>query len=69
MTSASSALAKEAEVKSPCISVCVMDPIRGYCVGCYRTLDEIADWINFERDARLQVFDAIKRRKATDEAR
>ena len=69
MTSARSALAKETEVKSPCISVCVMDPLRGYCVGCYRTLDEIADWINLERDERLQVFEAIDRRKATDEAR
>ena len=69
MTSVESALAKEAEVKSPCISVCVMDPIRGYCLGCYRTLDEIANWINLERDERLQVFGAIDRRKATDEAR
>ena len=65
----SGAAAKEAEVKSPCTSVCVIDPTRGYCIGCYRTLDEIADWINLGRDERLQVFDAIERRKATDEAR
>jgi len=33
-------------VPSPCISVCVMDPGSGLCAGCYRTLAEIADWIN-----------------------
>ena len=27
---------------SPCIKVCQMDPVRGVCIGCCRTLDEIA---------------------------
>ena len=31
-------------MKSPCIKVCVMDPHRGICLGCARTLDEIAGW-------------------------
>jgi uncharacterized protein len=31
-------------VKSPCIKVCQMDPQRGLCIGCGRTLDEIARW-------------------------
>ncbi len=31
-------------VASPCISVCVMDAGSGVCVGCMRTLDEIAAW-------------------------
>lgn len=30
---------------SPCVSVCQMDPMTGYCVGCTRTIDEIRDWI------------------------
>ena len=29
---------------SPCIKVCQMDPVRGVCIGCCRTLDEIARW-------------------------
>ena len=33
----------EAYPKSPCISVCVLDP-KGYCRGCYRTMEEIARW-------------------------
>ena len=31
-------------MKSPCIKVCQMDPVRGVCIGCCRTLDEIARW-------------------------
>jgi uncharacterized protein len=31
-------------VSSPCINVCQMDPVRGVCIGCCRTLDEIARW-------------------------
>ena len=31
-------------MKSPCIKVCQMDPQRGRCLGCARTLDEIARW-------------------------
>jgi predicted Fe-S protein YdhL (DUF1289 family) len=33
-----------APVPSPCISVCRMDAVTGYCEGCFRTLDEIAVW-------------------------
>ena len=34
----------EPPVASPCINVCKMDPASGLCVGCARTLDEIARW-------------------------
>jgi hypothetical protein len=29
---------------SPCIGVCRIDQTTGWCQGCSRTLDEIADW-------------------------
>ena len=41
-------------MKSPCIKVCQMDPARGLCIGCRRTLDEIARWAamtDAERDS------------------
>ncbi len=31
-------------VESPCTGVCRIDPADGFCLGCRRTLDEIADW-------------------------
>lgn len=31
------------EVKSPCKNVCTLDH-KGKCVGCFRTIEEIANW-------------------------
>lgn len=42
-----------------------MNPLTGYCIGCLRTLDEIADWLemtNAEKSAVLARLD--ERRKA-----
>src|SRR5467141_3621558 len=41
-------------VPSPCNSVCRMAPDGAYCVGCFRTLDEIAGWAGFD-DARRRL--------------
>ena len=41
-------------IKTPCIKVCVVDGQTSYCLGCGRTLGEIAKWARFtdeERDA------------------
>ena len=29
---------------SPCISICKMDPVTGYCYGCGRTMEERKQW-------------------------
>ena len=34
----------EDEVASPCVRVCLIHKPTGYCLGCLRTLDEIAAW-------------------------
>ncbi|MBV8800359.1 MAG: DUF1289 domain-containing protein [Alphaproteobacteria bacterium] len=31
-------------LQSPCIKVCTLDTLSGICIGCGRTLDEIARW-------------------------
>lgn len=57
------------EVGSPCVSLCVMDPTLGLCIGCFRTMDEIAEWINLDTPARLAVWNAIAvRRQGTRES-
>lgn len=47
-------------VQSPCVNVCKVDD-SGVCVGCFRTLSEIAswrDWSDAERHACLnRIFD------------
>ena len=48
---------------SPCVSVCQMDPMTGYCVGCLRTIDEIRDWIISTPDERNKILAQIPGRK------
>lgn len=41
-------------IKTPCVKVCVVEGQTGLCLGCGRTLNEIAKWAKFtdaERDA------------------
>ena len=51
-------------VASPCVSVCAMDPASGLCAGCYRTLAEIADWINLSSEAKRAVIVELAMRRA-----
>jgi predicted Fe-S protein YdhL (DUF1289 family) len=55
------------EVASPCISVCVMDAASGLCIGCWRTLDEIAAWSVLDTDAKRAVLAAVRERRARGE--
>ena len=49
---------------SPCISVCQMDPVTGWCIGCQRTLDEIRDWIISTPEQRQKILDALPARRS-----
>ena len=60
--------APDEPVASPCISVCRMDSSTGLCVGCLRTLDEIAVWGALDDDARRDVLQAIAARRAAGQA-
>jgi uncharacterized protein len=45
-------------IKTPCVKVCVVDGQSGHCLGCGRTLNEIAKWAKFspnERDAVIAL--------------
>lgn len=52
------------EVISPCISVCKLDPVSGYCEGCWRTRDEIALWRRMDNPERLEVIKRLHERRA-----
>ncbi len=32
------------DVASPCIGTCALDPVTGWCLGCGRSINEIAGW-------------------------
>ena len=50
------------DVPSPCISVCKMDPVTQMCEGCFRTLDEIADWSRMHDEGKREVWRLIGER-------
>ncbi len=59
----------EAEnIPSPCISVCRMSTLRGWCEGCFRTRDEIAGWSQASDGGKRQVWDLIEQRIAALQA-
>ena len=62
------AICAESQVPSPCVSVCVIDPVTGWCAGCYRTLDEIAGWIDFSPEERRSLLAALPERRAREGA-
>ena len=37
-------------IKSPCIGVCTL--VNSQCVGCFRTSDEIKNWLYFSDNER-----------------
>ncbi len=47
---------------SPCNSVCRIDPASGFCLGCKRTLEEIADWPMLTAGEKRVVLAALDRR-------
>ena len=50
-------------MKSPCVKVCVMDPQRDVCMGCARTLDEIARWGLMSEEQRSAVMAELPARR------
>ena len=56
--------ARIADVPSPCIGVCFIDPASGLCRGCYRSLEEIAGWLEMTSEGKLAVLEQLPARKA-----
>ena len=52
-------------MKSPCIKVCQMDPMRSVCIGCCRTLDEIARWGQLTDQQRAAIMGQLAERRKT----
>ena len=57
--------AGSAPITSPCTGVCRIDSASGWCVGCGRTLDEIARWGSTGNADRDAIMAALPERMAT----
>lgn len=48
---------------SPCISICRIDPLSGYCEGCYRSRDEIKAWRQLPPLEQRRLLDTLHDRR------
>ena len=54
----------ETVIESPCNRVCVVHPTARLCIGCGRSLDEIANWISFDGAERARIMVQLPSRLA-----
>ena len=57
------------EIESPCIKTCVVHPETRLCVGCARSIDEIAAWSRMTPEARREVMADLPNRSAAPKTR
>ena len=55
--------------ETPCIKVCALDLDTQMCVGCFRTIDEIARWTQYSDAQRARIMAALDERRARFEGR
>ena len=49
-------------VESPCIKLCRFDK-KGYCEGCFRTAEEISQWIEMNDQQKREILKRIEQRQ------
>jgi predicted Fe-S protein YdhL (DUF1289 family) len=52
-------------IESPCIKVCTLDARSGLCLGCGRTIDEIARWATMSGAERARIMAELPARRAS----
>lgn len=50
-------------IASPCVKVCIVDGESGLCLGCLRTLPEIARWTGYTDSERAAITAALPARR------
>ncbi len=53
-----------APIETPCIRVCYVDGKSGLCLGCFRTLSEIARWSRLEASERARLMVELPQRRS-----
>ncbi|MFT6452695.1 MAG: putative Fe-S protein YdhL (DUF1289 family) [Halocynthiibacter sp.] len=51
------------KIQSPCIDTCVIEPASRLCIGCLRSIDEIAAWGGMSDAARALIMAELPARK------
>ncbi len=54
---------------SPCVGVCTLDPRGHYCLGCARTIEEIARWPGLSADDKRRITAQLPTRRPPSRGR
>ncbi len=46
---------KRREIDSPCVKICTVHPEARICVGCLRSIEEIAGWSRLTPEQRKEI--------------
>jgi predicted Fe-S protein YdhL (DUF1289 family) len=49
-------------LETPCVNICLLDDETGLCLGCGRTIAEIAGWAGMSDAERRDVMAALPKR-------
>jgi len=49
---------------SPCVGVCTLDPVTHFCIGCARTIEEIAHWTCLSAEEKRRIIAQLPSRFA-----
>lgn len=55
------------KIETPCINVCKLTADTKQCIGCYRFVDEITNWINMTDFDRMNIMSKLKEREHEEE--
>lgn len=58
----------EPDAASPCIGICIVGG-EGYCIGCFRTRDELAEWWTATPARKRAILDCCRQRQRDEATR
>jgi uncharacterized protein len=50
-------------IRTPCVQVCAIEGDSGLCLGCFRSLVEIAGWAKLSDPQRATIMDELPARR------
>lgn len=50
-------------IATPCVGICVIDGESGLCLGCQRTLAEVAGWMRLSDAERAEIMAVLTGRR------
>jgi predicted Fe-S protein YdhL (DUF1289 family) len=51
-------------ITTPCVKICLIDGESGLCMGCQRTLPEVASWSRLTDAERAEIMGALPARRS-----